>query len=91
MSKSELVDELASSCHLTKEASEAVVTTTFESITEALAKGERVELRGFGTFAIRQRRGRIGRNPKTGVSVSVPAKRVPFFKMGKRLRALVNA
>ncbi|MFQ5519987.1 MAG: HU family DNA-binding protein [Candidatus Methylomirabilia bacterium] len=77
--------------HLTKKQSEAIVETVFESMTEALAKGEKVELRGFGSFRIRRRRARRGRNPKTGTIVSVPAKSVPFFKVGKALRDLVNA
>jgi len=75
----------------TKKQSEAIVDTVFESMTEALAKGGKVELRGFGSFRIRPRRARRGRNPKTGTLVSVPAKRVPFFKVGNRLRELVNA
>ena len=90
MTKADLVDELSKVANLTKKESEAIVDTVFDSITEALAKDEKVELRGFGSFRIRWRRARRGRNPKSGTLVSVPAKRVPFFKVGKRLRELVN-
>ncbi len=91
MTKAELIDELSKVCKLTKRESETIVETVFDSITEALARGDKVELRGFGSFRIRQRRARRGRNPKTGTMVGVPPKRVPFFKVGKRLRELVNA
>ena len=91
MTKADLIDELSKVANLTKKQSEAIVDTVFESISEALEKGEKVELRGFGSFRIRRRRARRGRNPKTGAMVSVPAKRVPFFKVGQQLRELVNA
>jgi integration host factor subunit beta len=91
MTKADLTDELSKVANLTKRQSEAVVDTVFESMSEALAKGEKVELRGFGSFRIRQRRARRGRNPKTGSIVAVPAKRVAFFRVGKTLRELVNA
>ena len=91
MTKADLIEELSKVTKLTKKQSEEVVDTVFDGLTEALAKGEKVELRGFGSFRIRRRRARRGRNPKTGITVSVPAKRVPFFKVGKRLRDLVNA
>ena len=90
MTKADLIDELSKVANLTKKQSEAIVDTIFESISEALEKGEKVELRGFGSFRIRRRRPRRGRNPKTGAIVSVPAKRVPFFRVGRRLRELVN-
>ncbi|MBI3028909.1 MAG: integration host factor subunit beta [Candidatus Rokubacteria bacterium] len=90
MTKVDLIDELSKVANLTKKQSEAIVDTVFESITEVLANGEKVELRGFGSFRIRRRRARRGRNPKTGALVSVPAKRVPFFKVGKQLRERVN-
>src|SRR5204863_7005525 len=77
--------------NLTKKETETIVNTIFDNITDALAKGDKVELRGFGSFRIRHRNSRKGRNPKTGSSVDVPQKRVPFFKVGKRLRELVNA
>ncbi|MBI4611058.1 MAG: integration host factor subunit beta [Candidatus Rokubacteria bacterium] len=91
MTKADLIDELSKVCKLTKRESETIVETVFDSITEALARGDKVELRGFGNFRIRQRRARRGRNPKTGTMVSVPAKRVPLFKVGQELRELVNA
>ena len=91
MTKADLVEELSKAANLTKKQSEAIMDTIFDSITEALAKGDKVELRGFGSFRIRRRRARRGRNPKTGTMVGVLAKRVPFFKVGKRLRDLVNA
>jgi integration host factor subunit beta len=91
MTRADLVDELARVGSLTKQDSEAVVDTVFEAITNALAQGDKVEIRGFGSFRVRQRRARVGRNPKTGASVSVPGKKVPFFKVGKELRELVNA
>ncbi len=91
MTKADLIDELAKVSNLTKKEGETIVNTVFENITDALAKGDKVELRGFGSFRIRQRNARKGRNPKTGTSVSVPEKRVPFFKVGKRLREHVNA
>ena len=90
MNKSDLVLEVARVCGLTHEVSDAVVTAIFERIVEAFVKGEHVEIRGLGTFDIRQRRPRIGRNPRTGANVSVPPRGVPFFKMGKELRAILN-
>lgn len=91
MTKADLVDGLSNLANLTKKETEIIVSTIFDNITEALAKGDKVELRGFGSFRIRHRNARKGRNPKTGTSVSVPEKRVPFFKVGKRLRELVNS
>jgi integration host factor subunit beta len=90
MTKADLIDELSRVSNLTKKETELIVNTVFDNITEALARGDKVELRGFGSFRIRQRNSRKGRNPKTGDAVSVPEKRVPFFKVGKRLRELVN-
>lgn len=91
MTKADLIDEVAKVSNLTKKESETIVNTVFENITDALAKGDKVELRGFGSFRIRHRNARKGRNPKTGTSVTVPEKRVPFFKVGKRLREHVNS
>jgi integration host factor subunit beta len=90
MNKSDLVQEVARSVGLTAEVSDTAVTAIFEGIIEALVKGERVELRGLGTFGVRQRRARVGRNPKTGARVSVPARKAPFFKTGKELRRILN-
>ncbi len=90
MTKADLIDEVSRLSNLTKKETETIVNTIFDNITEALAKSDKVELRGFGSFRIRHRNSRKGRNPKTGTSVDVPQKRVPFFKVGKRLRELVN-
>ena len=76
---------------LPRKESEAVVETIFESIIGALQGGDRIEIRGFGSFRTRQRRGRTGRNPKTGAKVEVPPKKIPFFKPSKELKDLVNA
>ena len=90
MTKADLVDEVAKLSNLTKKETELIVNTVFDSISSALARVEKVELRGFGSFRVRRRNSRRGRNPKTGSNVSVPEKRVPFFKVGKRLKELVN-
>ncbi len=90
MNKSDLVREVARVAGLSREVRETAVSAVFERITEALVKGERVELRGLRTFEVRQRPARAGRNPKTGAPVEVPPRKVPFFKMGKELRAILN-
>jgi integration host factor subunit beta len=90
MTKAELVEKVSGKINLTKKQTEVVVNTVFQSITDSLSNGKKVELRGFGSFRIRERNARIGRNPKSGVQVDVPAKRVPFFKAGKELRELVD-
>ena len=90
MTKAELVEEIAKESDLTKKDAEVIVQTVLDSITDALQRGEGVELRGFGSFRIRSRSPRQGRNPKTGSNVSVPAKKVPHFKPGKELRDMVN-
>jgi integration host factor subunit beta len=92
MIKSELIQKLADeNPHLYQRDVEKIVSTIFEEITEALVRGDRVELRGFGAFSVKQRDARIGRNPRTGAAVNVPEKRVPFFKTGKDLRDRMNA
>lgn len=92
MIKSELIDKLAeANPHLYHRDVERVVNTILEGITEALARGDRVELRGFGAFSVRRRPARVGRNPRTGESVAVKEKHVPFFKTGKELRERVDA
>ena len=92
MIKSELIDKLAeANPHLYHRDVERVVNTILDDITNALARGERVELRGFGAFSVRHRPSRTGRNPRTGDSVSVKEKHVPFFKTGKELRERVDA
>ena len=83
MTKAELVEKVANQIKLTKKQTEIIVNTVFQSITNSLAEGEKVELRGFGSFRIRERNSRVGRNPKSGEKVEVPAKKVPFFKAGK--------
>jgi integration host factor subunit beta len=90
MTKAELVEEVSKVSDLTKKHSEVIVETVFQSIIEALQRGEKIELRGFGSFRLRQRESRKGRNPKTGARVDVPPKRVPYFKPGKELKDLIN-
>lgn len=90
MTKAELVEEVASMTDLTKKHAEIIVNTVFESIVNSLRSGDKIELRGFGSFRIRQRGPRIGRNPKTGDQVAVPAKKIPYFKPGKELKELLN-
>jgi len=75
---------------LPRKESETIVETIFDSIIESLQKGQKIEIRGFGSFRTRERRGRIGRNPKTGAKVDVPAKKIPFFKPSKELKDFVN-
>ncbi len=90
MTKADLIEEVSAVSRLSKKSSEVVVNTFFESIVGSLRRQEKIELRGFGSFKLRHRRARIGRNPKTGARVEVPAKVVPYFKPGKDLRELVN-
>jgi integration host factor subunit beta len=90
VTKAELVDEVAKVSDLSRKHSEVIVEAVFSSIIDALQKGDKIELRGFGSFRIRRRDSRTGRNPKTGAGVLVPAKRVPHFKAGKELRELIN-
>jgi len=91
MTKSELIQRLSESHpHLYHRDVERIVSTVFEEISAALERGDRVELRGFGTFSVKHREARMGRNPRTGDNVQVAPKTVPFFKTGKQLRDLVN-
>lgn len=90
MTKAELVEDVARAAELTKKDAERLVEIVFESIIETLNHGEKIELRGFGSFRVRERGARRGRNPKTGDPVSIPAKRVPYFKPGKELKELIN-
>jgi integration host factor subunit beta len=90
MTKAELVEEVSRVSDLTKKHSEIIVDTVFKSIIDALHRGEKIELRGFGSFRLRQREPRKGRNPKTGDKVDVPPKKVPYFKPGKELKDLLN-
>jgi integration host factor subunit beta len=90
VTKSELIDALAERSNLTKARAELVVNCVFEAMTEALERGEGIEIRGFGSFTVRPYKPYSGRNPRTGEPVPVPAKRLPFFKVGKELKELVN-
>ena len=90
LTKADLIEEVLKVTELPRKESETIVETIFESIIQALQTGDKIEIRGFGSFRIRQRNPRIGRNPKTGERVEVPAKRVPYFKPSKELRDLVN-
>ncbi|EKE76950.1 MULTISPECIES: integration host factor subunit beta [Alphaproteobacteria] len=92
MTKSELIARLAEqNPHLYQRDVERIVSTIFDEITAALARGDRVELRGFGAFSVKKRDARVGRNPRTGDAVKVDAKHIPFFKTGKQLRERLNA
>lgn len=91
MTKSELIQRIAEmNPHLYHRDVERIVSTIFEEIAEALSRGDRVELRGFGAFSTKQRDARVGRNPRTGEAVQVEAKSVPYFKTGKQLRERLN-
>ena len=91
MTKSVLIEKIAEKLEgLSKKQTEVIVETIFESVKEALSKGGKVEIRGFGNFRLRSRKARKARNPKTGESVEVPPKKVPYFKVGKELREMVN-
>jgi integration host factor subunit beta len=90
MTKADLVEQVVTVSNLSKRDAEIVVNTLFHSIIEALQKDDKIELRGFGSFRVRRRRSRHGRNPKTGDKVEVPSKRIPYFKPGKELKDVIN-
>jgi integration host factor subunit beta len=90
MTKADLIDEVARVVEMTRKDSEIIVETIFDSVVRSLHEGEKIEIRGFGSFRTRQRQPRVGRNPKTGTRVDVPAKRIPYFKPSKELKDLVN-
>lgn len=90
MTKADLVEQVSQIGDLTRRDGEVIVETIFDSVIAALQSGDKIEIRGFGSFRIRERNPRIGRNPKTGARVEVPAKQVPYFKPAKELRDLVN-
>ena len=91
MTKSGLIEEVARlTPHISKKDTEVVVNTIFDSMIEALKAGERIEIRGFGSFQVKVRDAREGRNPKTGEPVHISAKRTPFFKVGKELKEMVD-
>jgi integration host factor subunit beta len=91
MTKAELIEDVSRAAELSRKDSETVVETIFDSIVRSLRNDDKIEIRGFGSFRIRQRKSRIGRNPKTGARVDVPAKKIPYFKPSKELKDLVNA
>jgi len=91
MTKADLIDDVARNSSLSKKDAEVIVQTVLDSIVDSLKTGEKVELRGFGSFRLRDRASREGRNPKTGERVFVPAKKVPYFKPGKELKELINS
>ncbi len=91
LTRAELAEEVAAVTGLPRKQAEQLVGTVLETLTESLQEGSPVELRGFGSFRIRERRARVGRNPKTGESVQVPAKRIPYFRPGKELQDILNS
>ena len=90
MTKADLIEEVSRVVEMTRKDSEVIVETIFESIVKALRAADKIEIRGFGSFRTRQRKPRVGRNPKTGARVEVPSKKVPYFKPSKELKDLVN-
>jgi integration host factor subunit beta len=90
LTKADLIEEVLRITELPRKESETIVETIFDSIIGSLQKGQKIEIRGFGSFRTRDRRGRVGRNPKTGEKVEVPAKKIPFFKPSKELKDFVN-
>jgi len=90
MTKAELIDEVSRVVDMTRKDSEVIVDAIFDSIVRSLRAGDKIEIRGFGSFRTRQRQPRVGRNPKTGTRVEVPSKRIPYFKPSKELKDLVN-
>jgi integration host factor subunit beta len=91
MTKSDLIEKVAKRLpHISKKDTEVVVNTIFDRMTEALSHGERIEIRGFGSFQVKVREAREGRNPKTGDEVKIPKKRTPFFKVGKELKERID-
>ena len=91
MTKADRIDEVSRAVEMSRKDSELMVETVFESVVHALRASDKVEIRGFGSFRNRQRKARIGRNPKTGERVEVPPKKVPYFKPSKELKDLINA
>jgi len=91
MTKAELIEDVSRVVEMSRKDSEIIVETIFDSIVKSLKAGDKTEIRGFGSFRTRQRKPRIGRNPKTGARVEVPAKKIPYFKPSKELKDMVNA
>src|SRR5512139_3970178 len=90
MTKADLIEEVSRVVGLTRKESEVIVEAIFDSVVRSLRTGDKIEIRGFGSFRTRERQSRVGRNPKTGARVDVPAKRIPYFKPSKELKDLVN-
>ena len=90
MTKADLIEEVSKVVDMTRKDSEVIVEAIFDSVVRSLRQGDKIEIRGFGSFRTRQRQPRVGRNPKTGARVDVPAKRIPFFKPSKELKDIVN-
>lgn len=90
MTKADLIEEVSRVVEMTRKDSEVIVEAIFDSIVRSLRTGDKIEIRGFGSFRTRQRQPRVGRNPKTGTRVEVPSKRIPYFKPSKELKDLVN-
>ncbi|MGH9534436.1 MAG: HU family DNA-binding protein [Terriglobales bacterium] len=90
MTKADLIEEVAQAAEVTRKDGEKIVEAILDSIVQSLRAGDKIEIRGFGSFRTRQRQARLGRNPKTGESVPVPARRIPFFKPSKELKDGVN-
>lgn len=90
MTKADLIAEVSRDAELSKKDAENIVNVFLDRIVDALKEGEKIELRGFGSFKLRHRNSRIGRNPRTSETVHVPAKKVPYFKPGKDLKKLIN-
>jgi len=90
MTKADLIEEVVHATEMNRKDSEVIVETVFDSIVKSLRAGAKIEIRGFGSFRTRERKARVGRNPKTGARVEVPAKTIPFFKPSKELKDLVN-
>lgn len=91
MTKADLIEEVSRAAEMSRKDSELIVESVFESIIRSLRTGEKIEIRGFGSFRTRERKSRVGRNPKTGARVEVPAKKIPYFKPSKELKDVVNA
>jgi integration host factor subunit beta len=91
MTKADLIEEVSRAAEMTRKDSEVIVEAIFASIVRTVRGGDKIEIRGFGSFRTRQRQARVGRNPKTGKRVEVPAKKIPYFNPGKELKAVVNA
>ena len=90
MTKADLIDEVARLAEVTRKDSEVIVDTIFDAVVQSLRAGDKIEIRGFGSFRTRQRKPRVGRNPKTGARVEVPAKKIPYFKPSKELKDIIN-